>query len=415
MSSNEKGPDNDQPSNQNNDNPKSNIVNDIDNQSKDKIISQLKAKLSDLKQKQKDHESLNQRYKQLINDFSILNEAKLRIEYEIKQREKEYNQRISDLKGENELIKLGLNDRMSNTNNILSQNDIKEKEIRLKDDAINNLKDKAIDLSNQIDSTQIRNQELVKTIDNLSQNNKCQNEQICRLRQDNKCLAMICQDNEKTIKNGIDEIHSLSQKINENCCDINNLNEKILCHANIIKNMQNKINYCNDMNIKLHNNIQKYEKEFEMCRNENNGLKNDILTIRNLRNERENKNEQLKKILNEKETQISQLCHDNDKILVMNRDYNNCSNKYKIQNEKLRQQVKLLDNQNQNIINEIDNILNEDRRMKELLRNKDNISPCLHMNNRFECTYGGDYLRCPYNSYNNKDYNSSKYTYQYKQ
>ena len=88
MSSNEKGPDNDQPSNQNNNNPQNNIENDIDNQSKDKIISQLKAKLSDLKQRQKDHESLNQRYKQLINDFSILNEAKLRIEYEIKQREK---------------------------------------------------------------------------------------------------------------------------------------------------------------------------------------------------------------------------------------------------------------------------------------------------------------------------------------
>ena len=178
MSSNEKGPDNDQPSNQNNNNPQNNIENDIDNQSKDKIISQLKAKLSDLKQRQKDHESLNQRYKQLINDFSILNEAKLRIEYEIKQREKEYNQRISDLKGENELIRLGLNDRMSNTNNILSQNDIKEKEIRLKNNEINNLKDKVIDLSNQIDSTQIRNQELVKTIDNLNQNNKCQNEQI---------------------------------------------------------------------------------------------------------------------------------------------------------------------------------------------------------------------------------------------
>ena len=421
MSSNEigQGPDNNQSPNQSqnqsnkNISPKAEKENDID---RDKIISQLKSKLSDLKQRKKDHESLNQKYKKLINDFSILNEAKLRLEYEIKQREKEYNQRISDLNGENELIKLGLTDKMTNANNIQLENDIQENEIKIRNEAINNMKNKIIDLSNQIDTTQIRNQELIKTIEKLNENNKFQNEQICRLRQDNECLAMICQDNEKTIKRGINELHELSEKINENSCDINNLNGKILSHNNIIKNLQNKLDCCNDMNLKLHNNLKKYEKECEMYRNESDEIKHDIITIRNMRNEREKTNEKLKNVLNDKERKINQLCHDNDQILVMNRDYGNNINKYKIQNEKLREQAKLLNNQNINIINEIDNIIDEGRRRKELFINKNNnISPCLnlnYMNNRLEGNDRGGYLKCPYNSYNN---NSSRYTYQFKQ
>ena len=86
-----------------NNNPRnSNNEHSIDDNLKDKKISQLRAKLYDLKQREKDYDSLNQRYKQLQNDYSILNEAKLRLEYEIRQRESEYNRRITDLKGENE-------------------------------------------------------------------------------------------------------------------------------------------------------------------------------------------------------------------------------------------------------------------------------------------------------------------------
>ena len=414
MSSNEIDPGNNQPSEQNNNIPTNdNNNNNKEDKTKDQIISELKAKLNDLKQRKKDNESLNQRYKKLLNDFSILNEAKLRLEYEIKQRETEYKRRISDLKGENEIIKSGLNDKMTNTNKIFSENDYIERDIRLKNGEINNLKDKITDLSHQIDLTQNNIKELLTLIDKLKDNNFTQNEQICKLRENNKCLALICQENEKNIKMDTDDIRNLVQKINEDNYEIQNLNGKILCQVNNIKNMQNKLECCNEMNLNMQNNIKNYEKEFAICRNENDGLKNDLLHSHNLRSEKENQNEKLKNILMEKEKQLSQLCHDNKNIQNINKDYNNNNNCYKIQNDKLRNQVKILENQNQNIIDEIDCILSEKRRINENLSNNSRIC-CdrlkMSVNNYDPC------LKNSYKLCNNYDYNyrtnPSRYTYQ---
>ena len=114
--------------------PYSTVVN---SNQKDKKISELRSRLDSLLKNSKDYDSLNNRYKQLLNDFSVLNEAKLRLEYEIQQRESEYNRRISDLKAENETLKLGLNDKMTSSVKINTENDTIEREIALKNECSN--------------------------------------------------------------------------------------------------------------------------------------------------------------------------------------------------------------------------------------------------------------------------------------
>ena len=349
--------------------------------SKDKKINQLQSKLYDLKQRVKDYDSLNQRYKQLLNDYSTLNEAKLRLEYEIRQRENEYNRRITDLKGQNESLQLGLNDKMTSSKKIFSENDILEREIGLKNGEINDLNGRLSDLSNQLDRTQENRNELSRMINNLSDNNMNQNEQICKLKQDNICLTQICQDNEKNLKNGQNDINTLSQKIDENVYEIQNLNSKLVYHENNEKDLQNKLDSCNDMNIKMQKDIKNYEEDFDTLRSENDVLKNDLLNERNLRTDKDNENEKLNTILMDKERQLNQISHDNDKIQMMNRNNNDKNKMYKMENEKLRNHVRILENQNDNIINEIDNILNEDRKMKEVLKRKSRIISLLRNNN----------------------------------
>ena len=392
---------------------------DIRDNSKDKKISQLQSKLYDLKQRVKDYDSLDQRYKQLLNDFSVLNEAKLRLEYEIRQRESEYNRRISDLKGQNETLQLGLNDKMTNSKKLFSENDILEREIGLKNGEINDLNSKLSDLSYQLDRTQESRNELSKLISNLNENNINQNEQICKLKQDNICLTQICQDNEKNLKFGQNDLNKLSQTIDENIYEIENLNGKVLYHENNVNDLQHKLDSCNDMNLKLQNNIKNYEKEFDDCRNENDGLKNDLLNERSLRAEKENQNEKLNNILMEKERQLNQLCHENDNMQMINRDYNDKNQCYKIENDKLRNQVRILESQNEDIINEIDNIINEDKKMKEVLKRKNRIISLLRNNNdTLEKSINNldTYINNSYNTYNeNIKYQSNlpKYTYQF--
>ena len=53
---------------------------------KDSIINQLKTQIFDLEQNQQNYELLQTKYKSLSNDLSILNEEKIRLEYELKQK-----------------------------------------------------------------------------------------------------------------------------------------------------------------------------------------------------------------------------------------------------------------------------------------------------------------------------------------
>ena len=367
--------------NNNNNNLRIPNENILKSDSKDRRISQLQSKLYDLKQRVKDYDSLNQRYKQLLNDFSILNEAKLRLEYEMRQRENDYNRRIADLKGQNESLQLGLNDKMANSKKIFSENDILEREIGLKNGEINDLNGRLSDLSDQLDRTQENRNELSRMINNLSDNNINQNERICKLKQDNICLTQICQDNEKNLKMGQNDINKLSQKIDENTFEMQNLNNKLVHHEDNVKDLQNKLDSCNDMNIKLQNSIKNYEKDFDTLRSENDVLKNDLLNERNLRAEKENQNNKLNVILMDRERELNQLSHDNDKMQMMNRNNNDKNKMYKVENDKLRNHVRILENQNENLINEIDNILNEDKKMREVLKRKNRIISLLRDNN----------------------------------
>ena len=88
------------PSNQNL-NMSSNM--DIRNPSERDLIAQLKSQIFDLEQNEKNYDALQTKYKTLSNDASILNEEKMRLEYENKINEinNEYNIYIEKLKNEN--------------------------------------------------------------------------------------------------------------------------------------------------------------------------------------------------------------------------------------------------------------------------------------------------------------------------
>ena len=268
---------------------------------KDKKISELHDKLEKLKQQSKDYDSLNSQYKQLLNDFTIMKEANHRLEYEIRQRELEYNRRISDLKAENETLKLGLNDKMTNSRKINSENDIIEKEIILKNEEIKNLNNRLSDISYQFDKDFKDNNDLVNLAQNLHNNIIEQNNKICKLKEDNINLTKICQENEKYLKLGENDLHDLSNELNENTYDMQNLSSKVKQKEDCLNNIKNKLNSCNDMNITMRNNINKMEKEFDEYRNDNDIMKNEIINENALRIELENDNEKLNNILIQKE------------------------------------------------------------------------------------------------------------------
>ena len=356
---------------------------------KDKKISELRSKLDKLKQQSKDYDSLNSRYKQLLKEFSLMKEANNRLEYEIRQRESEYNRRISDLKAENETLKLGLNDKMTSSKKIFSENDIIEKEIALKNEEIKNLNDRLSDISYQYDKDFKNKDSLFNLAQKLHDNIIEQNEQICKLKEDNINLTKLCQENEKYIKIGESDINKLSNELNENTYDLQNISNKVNIQEKNLNNLQNKLNTCNNMNLTLRNNIKKMEKEFDELRNDNDTMKNDLINERAINN-------------------------DNMNFKTLNMQYKNRKDIVQIQNDKMKRQVIILENQNNTLINEIDNILEEDRKMKEIINRKTRITSLLQNNNDTLEKSIINLDKCSNNyDYDFEQKSSPRFTYQY--
>ena len=135
-----------------------NLNNSSYNSEKDNLISHLKTQIFDLEQNEKNYQLLQSKYKNLSNDASILNEEKMRLEYELKQKIETSNKIIADLQCENENLqnclneKLAINKTLFNDNNNLFaslESKVHENEqlncyLAERDKLINNLKEEKL-------------------------------------------------------------------------------------------------------------------------------------------------------------------------------------------------------------------------------------------------------------------------------
>ena len=95
-------------------------LNDRDN--KDNLINKLKSQVFDLEQNAKDYNILQAKCKQLANETSILEEEKIRLEYELKQKTQNSNKIISELQTEKENLQNTLNEKLITNKTLFNDN-----------------------------------------------------------------------------------------------------------------------------------------------------------------------------------------------------------------------------------------------------------------------------------------------------
>ena len=92
---------------------------------KELLISQLKTQVFEYEQNEKNFNGLQGKFRNLQNEYTLLSEEKLRLEYELKQKSESANKTINELRSENENLlvdlneKLALNKKLFNDNNNL--------------------------------------------------------------------------------------------------------------------------------------------------------------------------------------------------------------------------------------------------------------------------------------------------------
>ena len=350
---------------------------------KDVIISQLKAHIFELELREKNYNILNERYNQLQNDLVQLNDCKLQLECEKKLRDDKYNKNIYHLQGENENLQISFNEKLSTNKDIFSENNCLGKEIELKDIQICELKAKLNDLTNQLNKNSIDRENLRKIAQGLTDIKASQNIKLSQLLEDNKSLKGICSEQDYCLKASSQEILNLGQQYESKNKDIQNLNCDILQKANNQNALQNELSKMNVINSQFQNNIKGQENLSNDLKCENDDLNNTLIKEKSIRIGEEQKNNQLTNIFNDRDKKVDILNRDIDSIKRLQQNVSNRNCVLQNENEKLRKHILVLTDLNQTLVNEIDNVINEDQKMKCILNRKERINSVL-VNNR--CT-----------------------------
>ena len=347
---------------------------------KEVLVSKLNSKISHLEKENEEFELMNKEFKQLTNDFNLLNQAKLRLEYEIKQREESYKKRIADLNDENENLKNALKDKMCVNKKLFDEKLCLQNHLKAKNDEITDLTNKIANLNNHVNSTENDKDNLTNSINNLNDVKLSQKNKIAELVDDNKKLSKLCQDQEHNLLVLDDNILNLDQKLKEDNANINNLNSKIRLYTSNLNNLQNKLDQSNELSIKLKKDLQSLSntyKEFELDKQT---MLDELNKEYSIRKDEENNTNKLCSLLNDRQKKLQCLSQDYICMKNMNDKIHQEKNMYQRENDKLEDHILILTRQNESLSGEIDQVIKDDNQMKNILNRGDRMSTMLKTN-----------------------------------
>ena len=342
-----------------------------DNNELDSTISNLKSRLFDLEQQEKDHNALKQKLSQLKNHFQSLSSTKNKLEQELKQKDESYNQRICNLRSDNENLQLNYNEKLSLNKKLFNENDSLEKEIVKRDNEINELKERLNNLKNQFGQSLADKGDLENQVQKLKNIKQSQLNDINKLTKENQNLSMIVNDQDNKLRNFQDEIAMMDNQSQENDATINNLNIKLRSLMDDITNTQNVVKKNNFDNQDIDEKLKVYNTQCEALQYENNDINNKILKQRAIREEKQRQNESLNQIVNEHEMHLNDLSNKYNTLNSMYIQSTNDNKNIQVDNGKLKEHIMLLTQQNQKLLEELENCKTQDIKIKSLLNRKD--------------------------------------------
>ena len=334
--------------------------------SKSLKISQLKNEILHLNDEDKAYNALLEKYNSLQKEYQLINNAKIHLEYELKQKSETKNKIINDLKCQN----------MDLCNELNQKNSIYEK---LKADNCNlmqNLEEKKKENQNFC-RTVNQNDNMISNITQdkvqfehdamiLNNTSKKNEENIKNLCEQVNCLKLKNQSQNDELNRKNYELNQNEKCLNEIKCDNVNLNNQMNLKNSALDNIQSQLNSANKtlLDLKAEINLKKslYEKNKSQLQN---------LEI-NLRNENENRikaendNVKLNCALKERENDLNKVNCLNDALKCDRNKLYEEKNKLMNDINKYKNHVMILTEQTQQLTNELQKIVDEDSALYNL-------------------------------------------------
>ena len=323
-------------------------------------ISQLKSQILQLEENDKAYNALLQKYRQLQNEYQLINDAKIHLEYELKQKNETTNKILNDLKCQN----------MDLTNELNEKNTIYQKLTADNANLFHNLEDRKKE-NEAFCRTVSENDNMINHITNdkaqfehdamiLNDTSKKNEENIKNLCDQLNCLKLKnqSQNDELSAKNL--EINGNQKCLNEVQCDNANLNNQINLKNSSLDNIQSQLALANKTIADLTAEINAKRDEFEKGKVQLKSLQLNFQNEHDNRIKAENDNMKLEGILKEKEDNLNKLNYLNDALKCDRGKL--CDDKNRLMNdlERYKSHAMILTDQTNKLTNELQKIIDED-------------------------------------------------------
>lgn len=352
----------------------------VDRSERDGLISKLKSYIFELETNEKDYEALKEKYRQLQNDYTLLSESKLRLEFELKQKEDVYKKEIFELRSDLENLSAKLDEKNAINKKLFADNDILSKQLDMKNEELSKITMKMNDYSGQLDKTLGDKVGLEKMIQNLTDLKTSQKMELNKLNEDNARLSQVLQNQDADLKLFEQERIRLSQQLNEKTYDLANLNGKLHDHCDQIAALQEQLDQAKSINFKLNADIRELEHQNDNLKLDNENLKINLQKETTCRVDEQKRSFNLGNILNNKDRDIDKLLKENEMVKSLHMKVAEEKTEGQIENQKLRDHIIILTNQNEKLSSELQTVLEEDQAVLDKLDRGERLGLVLKAN-----------------------------------
>ena len=340
--------------------------NNCDPCSKSLKISQLKSQLVQLEEDDKAYNDLLQKYRQLQNEYQLINEAKLHLEYELRQKNETTNKILNDLKAQNMDLTNELNEKENIYKKLYADNTnlFRNLEERKKENEnFCKIVEENENMINHITQDKAQCEHDAMLLNETSKKNESDIQNLCN-QLENLKLKSRTQNDELTKKNL--EMNNNQKCLNEVKSDNANLNNQINLKISSLDTIQKQLTIANQSIVEMQNELNNLEKSHSLGMNQLENIKINFKNEHEKRVQAENDNVRLEGILKDKEDNMNklssingQLKSDRDKLLVT-------KNKLLDDLEKYKNHIMVLTEQTEKLTDELQRIIDEDSELYNL-------------------------------------------------
>ena len=329
-------------------------------------ISQLKSQLVQLEEDDKAYNDLLQKYRQLQNEYQLINEAKLHLEYELRQKNETTNKILSDLKAQNMDLTNELNEKENIYKKLYADNTnlLRNLEERKKENEnFCKVIEENENMINHITQDKAQCEHDAMVLNETSKKNESDIQNLCN-QLENLKLKSRSQNDELTKKNL--EMNNNQKCLNEVKSDNANLNNQINLKISSLDTIQKQLSIANQSIVDMQNELNNLEKSHSLGLNQLETLKINFKNEHEKRVQAENDNVRLEGILKDKEDSLNKLSGINGQLKSDREQLTITKNKLINDLDKYKNHIMIVTEQTEKLTDELQRIIDEDSELYNL-------------------------------------------------